>query len=264
MSFWYLRLSEDVFGFNSGESPAKVVYSPEWAIACIIKIHIANNWEVISSVGRKREVSFDLKAIIWELAATTGNKPVVIQRQLDTDPRLGEMGLHEGTPDVRTIKRIIEKDINELVPEVVLAKLGPHLWHLREDYEDLKLMASKATSASPHMTKLMLTASKIESNMEKLRNDPAVFSMIKAGKIGKQVLGGPWIGEQLAKLDMVDRTAAAQLLSHLKNSGEFPELKSVRNWSMLGGTQFTDDLIHKLRRVASSGVTGGFCSGCES
>jgi hypothetical protein len=91
---------------------------------------------------RKPEASFELKKLIWDAAATVGkDKYANIVRQIEhqqwklkeTNPFLS----HEEIPDVRTIRHIIERDINELSPEVVKVKLPPHVWKLRNDYETL-------------------------------------------------------------------------------------------------------------------------------
>lgn len=93
---------------------------------------------------RKPETFFDSKMMVWELAAAVGKKPEVIHNQLDIKlEKLRKEGkFYEGTPDVRTIRRIISKDINELSREFVIAKLPPYMWPLREDYDELKGLAS--------------------------------------------------------------------------------------------------------------------------
>jgi len=93
---------------------------------------------------RKPELSFDLKMMIWELAVEVGKRPEVIRNQLDAKLRRlrAEEKSCEDTPDVRTIKRVIEKDINELPREFVIARLPPYMWSLREDYDELKGLAS--------------------------------------------------------------------------------------------------------------------------
>lgn len=93
---------------------------------------------------RKPELSFDLKMMIWELAIEVGKRPEVIRNQLDAKLRRlrAEEKSCEDTPDVRTIKRVIEKDINELPREFVIARLPPYMWSLREDYDELKGLAS--------------------------------------------------------------------------------------------------------------------------
>lgn len=48
-----------------------------------------------------------------------------------------EEGLAEETPDVRTIKWIVNDYINELPLEVVKATFPKHVWILRKDYSDL-------------------------------------------------------------------------------------------------------------------------------
>jgi len=93
---------------------------------------------------RKPEPSFELKKIIWDVAATvgTGNVQAII-RQLDyeLEKRRKEAEFFEDLPDERTIKRIIQKDINALPPEVVISKLPQQVWRLRADYETIRQLA---------------------------------------------------------------------------------------------------------------------------
>lgn len=100
---------------------------------------------------RKPEPSFELKKIIWGVAATVGkDKPTDIQRQLDYElekRRKEEGDFFEGTPDVRTISRIV-KEINELDPEVVVSKLPSLMWKLRDDYESVKQLAQGSGQTS--------------------------------------------------------------------------------------------------------------------
>src|SRR3972149_1931332 len=89
---------------------------------------------------RKAEIPFEAKLIIWELAVAVGNKPEVIWKQLDA--RLERLRTEDGItcgdcPDPRTIKRVIEKDINQLPREFVIEKLPRYMWRLRADCEDL-------------------------------------------------------------------------------------------------------------------------------
>ena len=102
---------------------------------------------------RKKEPSFELKMLIWDKAAIIGNRPEVIQRELDNELRKlrKERGFYGDVPDVRTIKRIIEKGINILSPEVVMAKLPPHVWHLRYDYEAIKSLAETTSRFFTHV-----------------------------------------------------------------------------------------------------------------
>lgn len=90
---------------------------------------------------RKHEPSFELKTIIWDIAATVGqNKPTAIQRQLEyeLEKRRKEGSFFESTPDVRTISSIVE-ELHRLPPEVVAHKLPIHVWKLRSDYETINI-----------------------------------------------------------------------------------------------------------------------------
>lgn len=99
-------------------------------------------------MSRKPEPSFELKKIIWDVAATVGIGNIqAIVRQLDYDleKRRKSADFFEDAPDQRTIKRIIEKDINTLSLEVVISKLPPHVWKLRNDYRDIKKLTTQKT-----------------------------------------------------------------------------------------------------------------------
>jgi len=94
---------------------------------------------------RKPEPSFSLKQIIWEIAATSGMENFsAVYRELDYKLRQ----LHENNelvgeeiPDRRTVRRIIELDIQRLSPEVVIEKLPKYVWRLRNDYEAIERLA---------------------------------------------------------------------------------------------------------------------------
>jgi len=199
-------------------------------------------------VPRKKETSFELKTLIWDKAATIGKKPEIIQRELDNKlQRLRkEEDFYEGAPDVRTIKRIIERDINQLEPEVVIAKLPRHVWHLRADYEAIKTLVETTARKSPLPKDQATTALIIASNLEKYRNEPAAFLGTEINEVWDRVYGGWWIGEGRAKLGDVDREVAAELLGYLKGEGEFPELADIGDWSELNDIQITEDFIQRL------------------
>jgi hypothetical protein len=114
---------------------------------------------------RIREPTFRLKTIIWDVAAKTGkSKLQAIQRQLDYElEKLRTEGeISEDTPDIRTIRRIIEKDINNLTLEVVVSRLPEHVWCLRADYETLKQLAEKTDQALTRETDPLVTKAQEE------------------------------------------------------------------------------------------------------
>jgi len=94
---------------------------------------------------RKPEPSFELKKIIWGIAVKVGKeKHTDILRQLDYElekRRKEDASFYEDTPDIRTISRIV-KEINKLEPEVIVASLPPHVWKLRDDYENINQLAA--------------------------------------------------------------------------------------------------------------------------
>ncbi len=96
---------------------------------------------------RKPEPSFQLKAIIWDIAATVGTANLQsIVRQLDYElqEHRKEGAFFEDIPEQRTVKRIIEKDINDLSPDIVVSKLPKHVWKLRKDYHAIERLAQKS------------------------------------------------------------------------------------------------------------------------
>jgi len=100
---------------------------------------------------RKSPPSFKLKLIIWDLAATMGTDNYsAIQRDLDY--KLEELRKNknedftEDVPDLRTVRRIVEQDINKISPEAVVANLPRHVWRLRKDYEDIKRLAENISA----------------------------------------------------------------------------------------------------------------------
>jgi hypothetical protein len=208
---------------------------------------------------RKREVSFKLKALIWDKAVTIGKRPEVILRELDNELRRlrKEEDFYEDIPDVRTIKRIIDRDINLLSPDVVIAKLPPHVWRLRDDYEAIKSLADKTTQESPYSRELTTAALIIASNLEKIRNAPSNSLGDPFGHtvytVGEKVYGGWWVYGDRGKLGDVDKNVAAELLKCLKDEEGFPELADIGDWSELEEVQITEDLIQRLNARAHRG-----------
>lgn len=208
---------------------------------------------------RKKETSFELKTLIWDKAATIGKKPEVIQRELDNELRRlrREEDFYEEAPDVRTIKRIIERDINQLEPEVVIAKLPRHVWHLRDDYEAIKILAETTARKSPLPEDQATTTLIIASNLEKIRSAPPESLGDPFGQtiyeVKEKVYGGWWAYEDRARLGDVDRTVAAALLRRLKEEGEFPELEDIEDWKELREACVTEDFIQRLVSRAHRG-----------
>lgn len=105
---------------------------------------------------KKPKPSFELKTIIWDIAATVGSdKYTDIQRQLgyELEKRRQEGFFFEDEPDVRTISRIVN-EVNTLTPEIVITKLPAHVWKLRNDYKTIKQLAeAKQTTSAPEQTR---------------------------------------------------------------------------------------------------------------
>jgi hypothetical protein len=93
---------------------------------------------------RKPRLSWQLKAKIFEFAASCGRDDLAgIQRSLDTWLRSlpAEEQLMETAPDKRTIRRIVDQELDKLSPDVVIAELPSSVWPLRKDYEYIKELA---------------------------------------------------------------------------------------------------------------------------
>jgi hypothetical protein len=210
-------------------------------------------------MARKKEPSFKVKSFIWDKAAMIGKRPEVILRELDNELRrlYEEEDFYEDIPDVRTIKRIIERDINLLSPDVVIAKLPRHVWHLRNDYEAIKKIAETTARKSPLPEDQATAALMIASNLEKIRNAPAASLGDPFGQkvytVGEKVLGGWWVYEDRAKLGDVDRTVAAALFKRLKEEVEFPELADIEDWEDLRESLVTEEFIQRIISRAHRG-----------
>lgn len=119
-----------------------------------------------------------------------------------------------------------------------------------------------------HFKELSTVAVSIASNLQRYRNNLAVFQG-GSNKTGELIYGGsmyemhtPDFG-QFGELQQVDRGLAKNLLSHLKE--EFPELVDITDWSDLTDDKITEDLIERLRLKAyRGGFKRGKCMGCPS
>lgn len=120
---------------------------------------------------RKAEASFEVKKIVWDTAATVGrDKWTAIQRQVDYElEKLRKEGeIFEDTPDIRTVQRIVNTDINQLSPDVVLSKLPQHVWCLRNDYEKLKELAKQSGQVLQGMDPIVAKAQ--EEHLSEIRS----------------------------------------------------------------------------------------------
>ena len=71
--------------------------------------------------------------------------------------------------------------------------------------------------------------------------------------MGEKVYGDWWVYEDRAKLGNVDRTAATELLTRLKEEGGFPELAETDDWEELKEASVTEDFIQRLISRAHRG-----------
>lgn len=115
-----------------------------------------------------------MKLLIWDTAATVGrNNLAAVCREIDhqvwraneeDEVALGSI------PNQRIVRRIIDQDIQELSPDVVVKKLPPHTWCLRNDYEAIKQLAED-------------TKAQQETSRD-LQEDPATSLKISLREIG--------------------------------------------------------------------------------
>lgn len=141
---------------------------------------------------RKPEPSFSLKLIIWDIAGTTGTDNwSALYREINHKlEELRDGGeLLEDVPEERKVRDIIDLDIQRLTPEVVVAKLPRHVWHLRNDYEAIEQLAEnlKAQQEAP-------TEAVIEHKQEPYEETPHKRKMrVVARALARKIsLPSPW------------------------------------------------------------------------
>lgn len=141
--------------------------------------------------------------------------------------------------------------------EVVIAKLPPHVWHLRDDYEAIKSLTDTTARKSPLPKEHATAALIIASNLEKIRSAPPESLGDPFGHtiytVGEKVYGGWWVNEDRAKLGDVDRKVAAELLNRLNEEGEFTELADIEDWKELKESSVTEGFIQQLISRAHRG-----------
>lgn len=234
---------------------------------------------------RKPEPSFEVKVTIWDIAAKeTPHNLSSIQRQLDAKlERMREKAkISEDTPDVRTIKRIIEKDINKLEPEVVISRLPRDIWHLRSDYEILKQFTEKmrewnaviTKARYEHFTHLADVASWILANdLDDVWPNPLLEIGEPFDKY-KYLVGSSEDGHGIANdSELADRLEESFnfaydyygsfdidcLESHLK--AEIPEVRSKGLHSLISDNPYK--LIENLKILSRKKIFEGTCPICE-
>lgn len=243
-------------------------------------------------MSRKPEPSFELKKIIWDVAATvgTGNLQAII-RQLDyeLEKRRQEGAFFEDTPEERTVKRIIEKDINDLLPDIVVSKLPKHVWKLRKDYDAIERLArevnkswkesNKYTGAQSfpqvgsdynlnrHYDDLAKVATTLADNMATILGfaefleESTPLDKYDAGVQGNIIIGG-FVGialdsgevdcwnEDTSKLQAVNSLDAKCLLEHFNY--RFPNMARFKDWAEANVLNITWDVVDTLYILARS------------
>jgi len=155
---------------------------------------------------RKREPSWELKTIIWDIAATAGSNNIeAILRQLDYELERHRKDkdeyFSEDTPDRRTIKRIIENDINALTPEVVISKLPQHVWHLRNDYTDIKQLSEEGLTEEVDTEEHALTEEMREHDREVFKKSDEILNEDRLDTlIHRLLIGNRYYFEEIVML----------------------------------------------------------------
>ena len=194
---------------------------------------------------KKPELSFEAKQIIWDIAATysSRNYSAILR---DVEKKFEELRkegkLFEDTPDLRTLKNIIEIDIEELPLETVVEKLSKHVWHLRKDYKSILHFAKGKDTYHFKNAENNVLPSKAKVKRQFLEDHYKVLSTTAlsiadlvhyvGADIGEQTISqivdklGTWQGgdppagqlEQFDELsDLLSSTEAKWLLSHIKS-----------------------------------------------
>jgi hypothetical protein len=242
---------------------------------------------------KKVAISFETKALIWDLAATEQPYNLAsIQRRLEKklDDLVDKGELLEDAPDARTIKRVIEEDINGLSQETVIFKLKPHIWRLRKDVEQIKKLAEKHSTekqskASPmagerwdkHFGDLVNVAVSLMAFNKNILHE--VYPNPSFGKGGlftndKYLNGETNVGEpikgdyQLACMLQENWDSAGEthptldlqcFAEHLK--AEMPEIQANEVPTIIDKNPY--QLIDTLRLIIKRGTLVGKCAVCE-
>jgi hypothetical protein len=203
---------------------------------------------------RKAEPSFSLKQIIWDVAATVGTDNFdalyrEIDRRLEELRRRGEV--FEDTPDKRKARDIIELDIQRLQPEVVVAKLPRHVWHLRNDYEAIIQLASEKTEAKPQRAPIDLAPhiqKAVGEHLDEIRNLIVEWrSSIHTPEIFQVSL------DYAGNIPCEDKLLFVGVREHLP----FPELwQCYTSWRMRRA-EYIDTCKTLRKQIIESWVTGG-------
>ena len=203
-----------------------------------------------------------------------------IHRDLDT--RLEHLRQEEDiyvgdTPDLRTIKWVINDYLNSLSPEAAIANFPPHILQLRTDYERPKRRLSQPKLARKkaggpddrtreHWAKLSEVASSLSASFTKIRsfsNAEIVGDVIDGGSIWLHGEPPPFHfsrpdREDPRKLEKVDSYLAQRLFEHLMGHSQ------MNDWKKLAEEGISDDLIDKLLSVAHGSIfEGTTCKMCK-
>ena len=207
---------------------------------------------------KRPEPTFGLKQIIWDVAATVGTDNwSAVYREIDlkirqfhkNDELIGEV-----IPDERTVRSIIEVDINSLLPEVVVSKLPQHVWHLRNDYEAIKQLAESVKAQQEAPTEAVINQKlyeetphkqKIRELADELRNEISSPKILYIEKISTKLsIDGK------GELDHLYQG----LRCHLETGGFSEVLTEISNWKK--GMKKYLKYSHDLLTTAQSGIKG--------
>ena len=178
------------------------------------------------------KLSWQMIKKILEYAGAVGrDNYIVIQRSLDNWLRslpVEEQPM-ETAPDIRTIRRVVEEELEKLSPEVLIEQLPQSVWRLRTDYEQIKELANGPTASSEiihHGTSDSADESRSEANLF----DRNIFNT------SDNIMNERELRDFLLGLE----------LHHNYRLSEY--LKVVRFWEFIGleGNKYTDTEARQL------------------
>ena len=155
------------------------------------------------------------------------------------------------------------EDILMPLPKGLLLKAAGYM--AESELRQLSMLDSieSYNPVSSHLGELSMAALILASNFDKYRNVPALFLGF-TNKIGGLVYGGAyWMGKEVqGGFTRVEQPVALNLLSHLQQERDFPELDNIRDWADLTDDKITPNFIFRLSLKAKAKHFAGRCPGC--
>lgn len=181
---------------------------------------------------RSPNLSWQMITKILEYAAVRGRDNLVgIQRSLDTWLKAlpVEEQPMETAPDIRTIRRVLDEELEKLSPEAVVEQLPRSVWLLRKDYEQIKELANSLT-VSPEGIKHGTSDITDDSRSKAILFDRKIFTT------SDNIMTERELRDFLFGLE----------LHHSYRLSEY--LKVARFWEFIGleGNKYTDPVARQL------------------